>query len=202
MQIAAFDSGKVRGATMSEHSDTRPLAPAPANLVITMGGRVRTVSYEQAFVLAFALIDQKQYEHAARLFERLEKFPDRGPRAFIMQAFCEAAASRFDSCSQPLAATFQGDSQSLAAELHSAFISYHVGIRQEAITALAEIVNRNRELPTVCLLLGDMFQANGKAELARNCWSLAIKRDWPNGSVAIVAARRMQNPSKHLRAAS
>lgn len=187
---------------MSEHSDTRPLAPAPANLEITMGGKVRTVSYEQAFVLAFALMDQKQYEQAARLFERLEMFTDRGPRAFIMQAFCEAAASRFDGCSKPLTATFQGDSQSLAADLHSAFISYHVGIRQDAITTLAEIVNRNRELPTLCLLLGDMFQAFGKTEMARNCWSLAIKRDWPNGSVAIVAARRMQKPSKQMRAAS
>jgi hypothetical protein len=181
---------------MSEHSDTRPLAPAPAQVNVNLGGSIRVVSYEQAFVLAFALVDQKRYEHAARLFELLEQFTDRGPRAFIMQAFCEAAASRFDDCSKPLAATFHGDDQSIAAELHNAFISYHVGIRQDAIAALADIVNRNRELPTVCLLLGDMFHAKGNTESASKCWSLAIQRDWPNGSVAIVAARHMRCLSK------
>ena len=186
---------------MSEHSDTRPLAPAPADLDVKIGGKLRKVTYEQAFGLAFELIDQKQYELAAQLFERLEHFTDRGPRAFIMHAFCEAAASHFESCTKPLSATFQGDSTSLAGELHSAFISYHVGIRNEAIAALTEIVNSSRELPTVCLLLGDMLQANGRTEIALNYWSLAIKCDWPNGSVAIVAARHMQL-AKRLRSAS
>jgi hypothetical protein len=178
---------------MSELSDTRPLTPAPAKVNVNVGGKVQTMSYEQAFVLAFALIDQKQYEHAARLFERLQQFTDRGPRAYIMQAFCEAAASHFDSCSKPLAATFNGDNQSLAAELHNAFISYHVGIRQEAISTLTDLVNRHRELPTVCLLLGDMFRALGKPDMARKCWSLAVKRDLPNGAVALVAARHMRS---------
>lgn len=183
---------------MSELSDTRPLRPAPVNVDVNIGGKARTISYEQAFALAFALIEHKQYIQAARLFERLEQFADRGPRAFIMQAFCEAAALHFDRCSKPLAAAFQGNSQSLAAELHSVFISYHVGIRQDAITALAELVNRGRELPTLCLLLGDMFKASGKVELARSCWSLAIKRDWPHGSVALVAARRLQSLAKQM----
>jgi tetratricopeptide (TPR) repeat protein len=187
---------------MSEHSDTRPLTPAPAKLELNIGSKVQAVSYEQAFSLAFTLIDEKRYEHAARLFERLQQFADRGPEAFIMQAFCEAAALHFDTCSKPLAATFDGENRSLAAELHNAFISYHVGIRQDAITALAELVNRNRDLPTLCLLLGDMLRAMGKTDQARKCWSLAIKRDLPNGSVAIVAARHIQSLAKKLRAAS
>ena len=91
---------------MSEHSDTRPLAPAPADLDLKIGGKLRKVTYEQAFGLAFELIDQKQYELAAQLFERLEHFTDRGPRAFIMHAFCAAAASHFESCTKPLSATF------------------------------------------------------------------------------------------------
>lgn len=181
---------------MSEHSDTRPLAPAPVRIDMHIGGKVRSVSYEQAFVIAFALVDRKKHEHAARLFERLEQFTDRGPRAFIMQAFCEAAASHFDNCSKPLAAIFQGDDQSLASELHNAFISYHVGIRLESIAALTELVNHNRELPTVCLLLGDMYRTLGKFETARKCWSLAIKRDWPNGAVAIVASLHIKGLTK------
>jgi hypothetical protein len=176
---------------MSELSDTQPLGPAPATLDVHFGGKDRTVTYEQAFAFAFALIDQKQFETAAQLFERLQQFKDRGPSAFIMQAFCEAAASHFDRCSKPLAATFEGESRTLASDLHNAFISYHVGIREDAIKSLAELINRNRELPTLCLLLGDMFRAMGKADLARRCWSLAVKRDWPNGAVAMVAAQHL-----------
>jgi lipopolysaccharide biosynthesis regulator YciM len=178
---------------VSEISDTRPLTPAPAKLEVQFDGKVHTVSYEQAFAIAFTLIDQKQFDEAARIFERLQAFTDRGPRAFIMQAYCEAAALHFDSCSKPLAAAFDGENRSLAADLHNAFISYHVGIRQDAITALTEIANQHRELPTVCLLLGDMFHATGKTDLGRKCWSLAVKRDWPNGSVALVATRHMQS---------
>jgi len=181
---------------MSELSDTRPLTPAPARLVVKLGGKHLALSYEEAFGLAYALIDKKQFESAARLFERLQQFTDRGPRAFIMQAFCEAASLHFERCSKPLLSTFDGDNRILAAELHSAFISYHVGIRQEAITTLADLVNRNRELPTVCLLLGDMYCAIGNIDMARKCWSLAIKRDWPNGSVAVIAARHMNAVAK------
>jgi hypothetical protein len=108
-----------------------------------------------------------------------------------MQAFCEAAASHYDRCSKPLAAMFENENQALASDLHNAFISYHVGIRQDAINCLAKLVNRNRELPTLCLLLGDMFRAMEKTDLARRCWSLAVKRDWPNGAVALVAAQRL-----------
>jgi hypothetical protein len=178
---------------MSEHSDTRPLAPEPATLEINIGRQSQAVTYEHAFVFACGLIDRKRFEQAACIFKRLQTFPDRGPRAFIMEAFCEAAASHFDCCSKPLAATFDGKKQPLAAELHNAFISYHVGIRHEAITTLAEVVNRNRELPSVCLLLGDMFRAMGKGKMARRCWSLAVQRDWPNGAVALVAARRLHS---------
>jgi hypothetical protein len=177
---------------MSEISDTRPLAPTPAQLAIRVGGKAQVVTYEQAFGLAFSLSERKQFEPAARLFEKLEKFTDRGPRAFIMHAYCEAAALQFDRCSRPLSAAFDGERQSLASDLHNAFISYHVGIRQDAINALVDLVNRDRELPTVCLLLGDMFHALGNPKMARKCWSLAIERDWPNGAVAIVATRHLQ----------
>jgi hypothetical protein len=181
---------------VSEISDTRPLTPAPAKLDIRFGGKVHAVSYEQAFALAFTLIDHKHFDEAARIFIRLQAITDRGPSALIMQAYCEAAALHFDSCSKPLTAAFHGENRSLAADLHSAFISYHVGIRQDAITALTEIANQHRELPTVCLVLGDMLHATGETNLAGKCWSLAVKRDWPNGSVAIVATRRMQSLPK------
>src|SRR6187402_3179162 len=81
---------------MSEVSDTRPLSPEPAQIDIQVNGTRHSVTYEQAFLLAFSHVERESYENAAQLFEQLQQFSDRGPRAYIMQAFCEAAALHFD----------------------------------------------------------------------------------------------------------
>ena len=174
-------------------SDTGPLGPAPVTIPIRWAGKNRNVSYEQAFVLACTLLERSDFESAARLFERLEKYSDRGPRASIMHAFCEAAALHFDSCSKPLTSAFDTTKDSIAGELHNAFVSFHVGIRQDALSAMAQLVNKYREFPTLCLLLGDMFHAGGETAMARKCWLMAIKRDRPNGGVALVAERKLRS---------
>jgi hypothetical protein len=174
-------------------SDTGPLGPEPVTIPIRWAGKNRNVSYEQAFVLACTLLERREVESAARLFERLEKHTDRGPRAAIMHAFCEAAALHFDSCSKPLISVFDSAKGSIAGDLHNAFVSFHVGIRQDALGAMAELVNKHRDLPTLCLLLGEMFHVGGETAVARKCWSMAIKRDRPNGAVALAAEHKLRN---------
>jgi hypothetical protein len=170
--------------------------PPPAEIEITFGGEVHRLRYEKAFALGCRLVKQGQVEDASKLFERLEHFADRGPRAFIMQAFCEAAALHFDNCSRPLAAAFEGDDQQIAVELQNAFVSYHVGIRDDALKAMAKLVNKYQELPTLCLLLGDMLEAAGKLPMAQKCWSLAVHRDWAGGGVAAAAMLRLHSLSE------
>jgi hypothetical protein len=177
-------------------SDTQPLGPAPAFLQIRLQGKVRKVPYEQVFALACSLLEQRQFEDAAKLFQKLEQFRDRGPRASIMRAFCEAAALHFDTCSKPLATAFEGDKSAIVSDLHNAFISFHVGIRQDALQVMAELVNRRRDLPTLCLLLGYMLHAGGESAMAEKCWSMAVRRDRPGGAVAYVASRHLQHNRK------
>jgi hypothetical protein len=172
--------------------DTELEPPQPAEIAITMGGQTHRLGYEKAFALGFELLEKGKLADAAALFERLEEFADRGPRAFIMQAFCEAAALHFDQCSQPLARAFRGDRQAIAGALQSAFVSYHVGIRKDALNSLTELVNTHHELPTLCLLLGDMLETANDLPMARKCWSLAIHRDRPGGAVAAVAMRHLR----------
>lgn len=168
---------------------------APVQIELQLGTQVQRFSYEQAFVVACSLLDHGQIEEAATVFWRLREFADRGPRAFIMQAFCEAAALHFEDCSKPLAQVLDGDKRQLAADLHNAFVSYHVGIRQEALTAMIDLVNKHHDLPTLCLLLGNMFAAANQFGRARQCWSLAVHRDGKRGAVALAAARRLQSSS-------
>ena len=94
-----------------------------------------------------------------------------------MQAFCEAAAMNFQECSKPLAQVFEGEKQEIAAALHTAFVSYHVGIRQDALNAMVELVNKHSDLPTLSLLLGNMLAAANQLPMAQKCWLLAVRRD-------------------------
>lgn len=161
---------------MSAVSDTRPLTPPPSSIDLRLGDKLRRLSYERA----------------SNVFAQLGSISDRGPQALIMQAFCEAAALHFDECSKPLVTSFESNRRALASELHNAFISYYVGIRQEAIDAMVKLVNEHRDLPTLPLLLGDMLQAIGQLAKSRKCWVLAVQRDFPQGAVALVAGLRLK----------
>lgn len=175
----------------SLHQKSSAATSTAVQIDIRIGRKVHRLAYVQAFALACSMLKQGHVEDAAILFERLAAFKDQGPRAFIMQAFCLAAGLHFDQCSKPLAEVFNGDRQPIAADLHNAFVSYHVGIRQDALTTMIELVNKYRDLPTLCLLLGNMFETGGESAMARKCWSLAIYRDHPGGSIAAVAASHL-----------
>jgi hypothetical protein len=71
-------------------------------------------------------------------------------------------------------------------------MSYHVGIRQDAINSMVELVNTHQDLPTLCLLLGDMLKEADNLPMARKCWSLAIHRDRTGGAVAAAAMRQLR----------
>jgi hypothetical protein len=177
-------------------SASKASAPAPVEISIGVGDKTRRLSYEQAFMLGFSLFESGRVVDAAKVFERLEEFTDRGPRAFIMQAFCEAAASHYEDCSTPLIAVFKGERLDIASALHNAFISYHVGIRKDAINSMIDLVNQHRDLPTLCLLLGNMFMGAKELQNARKCWSLAVQRDRPGGAVARVAMSYLRRIGK------
>jgi hypothetical protein len=162
--------------------------PAPAEIALTINGELHTLPYEKAFALGCSLLEKGLPEQASRVFEKLEPFSDRGPRAFIMRAFCEAAAKHFAQCSAALSQAFEGESQEVAETLHSVFVYYHLACRKEAMHDLA---NKHHELPTLCLLLGDMLAAAGNSSLARKCWKLALRRDRPDGAVAAVSKQRL-----------
>jgi hypothetical protein len=179
-------------ADIDDEEDTQLEEPAEAEISIEVDGQTHVVKYEKAFALGCSLLKKGQAAEAAKVFERLEEFTDRGPRAFIMQAFCEAGALHFDKCSAPLVGAFSGESQQIATAMHNAFVSYHVGIRQDALNAMVELVNQHRDLPTLCLLLGDMLESSGQLAMARKCWSLAVHRDREGGAVAAVAMRHLR----------
>jgi hypothetical protein len=179
----------------TDELDNESAVPAPAEIEIKIGEETHRLRYEQAFVLACTMVERGQAADAARLFERLEEFTDHGPRAFIMQAFCEAAAMQFAACSRPLAEAFDGEQGAIASALHNAFVSYHVGIRKDGLNAMIELVNKHPDFPTLSLLLGNMLEAADQLPMARKCWSLAVHRDRQGGAVAAAAMQNLKRTS-------
>lgn len=170
---------------------------APAEIELTINAQSHKLTYEKAFELGCSILSHGHPEQASKVFARLAPFADRGPRAFIMWAFCEAAAKHFAQCSAVLNQAFKGESADVAETLHSVFVYYHLASRKEAIQDLTDLVNSHHELPTLCLLLGDMLAAADNLSLAGKCWKLAVRRDRANGAVATVAKLRLaQAPAK------
>jgi hypothetical protein len=172
--------------------DTPQNPPEPAKISLRVDGQEREFTYEQAYVIGCSLLEKGKPAEAAQIFGRLEEFPDRGPRAFIMGAFCSAATHEYATCSSQLTQAFEGDDLTLASALHDAFISINVGIRKEGIESLAKLVDEHKNLPTLSLLLGDLLAKSENLPLAKRCWSLAVKRDRPGGAVALAAARQLK----------
>jgi hypothetical protein len=57
----------------------------------------------------------------------------------------------------------------------------------EVAQELAAIVTDRTDLPTICLILGDLFGTMRQLDKASSCWKTAIQRDERGGPVAVTA---------------
>lgn len=183
--------GLERHFTRNHHRDTM--------YTIRMYGKNHVLTYEQAFQLGHSLIEGGRAQDAAFIFAMLAQSPGNGPRAQIMLARCEAAMDSFTACREALATVFADDQKPLADELQRAFVFAELGLRDDALRAVLGLANRYPQYPTLCLILGDMFRANGNDSKAKECWKLAGQRDRQRGSVALAAKRQLERLTKPRR---
>jgi uncharacterized protein HemY len=156
----------------------------------TIRGERRELSYQEAFVLGYSLARHKHYHPAVAVFQRLAAAPDSSPRASIMLAHCLDELSEFDKAKGVLDNAFPKD-HAVANELQDVFVCERLGAIDEALKDLVDLVNKHKELPTLCLLLGDLFEMRKRPDKARQCWKLAIHRDRPDGPVTMAARQRL-----------
>jgi thioredoxin-like negative regulator of GroEL len=184
-----------------------PEQPKRAMFRITIEGKEQLVSYQQAFAFAHRLLRKNQYENAAKLLEPLTKVEGRGPRAHILLAICRASNSDFAGAREVLDRAFTGDEAVVASELQDVIVMTRVGFWKTALQDLVKLVNKHKELPTLCLWLGDMLAAKQELDKAVQCWQLAIQRDRPDGAVGLAAREQLagvqsapRRPSKQKKA--
>lgn len=149
------------------------------------------LTYEQAFSFGHTLMQGGHFETAAQIFAKLAKVPDRGPRAKIMLSRCAVGMDKYAVCQEILKIAFKGEDHAVIEMLQAAFVYHKLGMQTDAIREMTKVIQKYKNVPTACLLLGDMFAAEGMPRKATYCWNLAIERDRPGGGVALSARKQL-----------
>jgi hypothetical protein len=170
-----------------EKGRLRISAKSDGKFAFAVGQKHRELTFEETFACGHSLLKSKKYAAAAEIFNTLLKARGGDRRVMIMLALCEAKLDHFEVCQQILRDAFEGKDEPLAEKLHSAFVYYKMGMSAEVVQELAAIVTDRADLPTVCLILGDLFGRKRQLDKARSCWKTAIKRDERGGAVALAA---------------
>jgi len=186
-----INPASVSNRRFDRSKENRRVKPTAPRFKLKFDGQTRELTYQDAFAHAYDLAREGRMERAERIFEALCGVSDRGPRARIMLARCRAQRLDFQGSKTTLDETFSAE-PALACGLHDAFVLERFGMRKDAVQELAPIANERRDLPTICLLLGDLLAEDRKLDKAQQCWKLAVKRDRPDGAVGLLARRALQ----------
>jgi tetratricopeptide (TPR) repeat protein len=151
------------------------------------GDKKLLITAEQAYTMAHNLLRSRRYEAAAELLEAVASTGEANPRVNILLACCKAGMKDYMGCNELLHKVLDADNEKAAESLQAAFIFDRVGMKKDAIRELLQVADDHPELPTVCLLLGDLMAAIGNEKNAAKCWRLAAKRDQERGYVARAA---------------
>lgn len=173
----------------AEYDLTVSLASNKKSVQVQLGPRTYSLSLSKAFSIAHEFIRRKQYKAASQVCRALVQSRHLGPRAVIMLARCKAGLNSYSSCNKLLRTLFTAEDSPVAERLHTAFVYHHLGLRADAIRELTQVAHDRPDLPTVCLLLGDLYAAAGRKDRAMHCWQLAVQRDHHGGAVAHEARR-------------
>ncbi len=170
----------------------RELDPRPISFSVKRNGAKLQLSYQQLFEAGYRLLLAKKYHDSAEVFRLLSQVQDRGPRAHLLLAFCQAQSGDYKSCSQTLSQAFEGDPSNLDTKLHGAFVYWACGLLVDARHEWEVVIRECPQLPTLSLLLGDLLAQAGNRRLPPVLWKMAAQNDRRDGAVGLIARRELQ----------
>ncbi len=175
------------------------LHPADVTLVVERDGQLVQLSYQKLFAIGHKLWVSDEFEAASKVFEKLCEVSDRGPRAHILLAHCQAMCGDYAKCCRTLSlglpATHFGRAGS---DLHVAFVMWKCGLFQDVKAGLKTVIADHPELPTPCLLLADLLTHFGSKEEPVRLLKAAIQRDRPDGAIALIAQEELPSALERL----
>jgi hypothetical protein len=163
------------------------------------GPRVYDLTLVRAFALAHSLLKSKEFKSAIKVLEAIALTGKYDARTRIMLACCKANIHDYEACNNLLKQVFPEDTTAAIDRLQAAFVFDTVGMRWDAARELVELVNERPDLPSLCLLLGDLLASLGNSRKAAKCWQLAMKRDKNGGLVANAAKEEIAQLVKTMK---
>jgi hypothetical protein len=173
--------------TNSRKTTDRMLATQESRIRLLVGERSYLLDPQRAFVFAHTLILKKEYDKAATVLEAVVASKVEHPRPAILLAYCQAALKEYAASHDLLELSFPEDRRPVANRLHDAFAYHGLGVKRDTLQELISLSNEYKDLPTVCLILGDLFAEVKNLRQASLCWKLAVQRDGKEGIVAQAA---------------
>lgn len=188
----ASDNGTVsaRMPAASDASNAPPLESMNTSrrFTVNRNGRMEKLTFEQLFATGHRLWMRKDYETARSVFTELMQASDRGPRAAIFLAHCHAMLGDYGSCSATLNRALPKDEYGdVATRLHDAFVFWKVGLFVDVRKELSTMTERWPSLPSLSLILGDLFLMTGAMRRSKQFLLQAIRNDRQAGGVALAA---------------
>ncbi|MHB1035499.1 MAG: tetratricopeptide repeat protein [Pirellulales bacterium] len=173
-----------------EHSDF-PSRSRAERIKLRIGHQTRDLTADEALALAYSLVQSKKYQPASQIADLVARRNGSNSRVAILQAYCAAGRNDYAACNVILREAFA--EAAVAERLQAAFVYLSLGLKVDAARELDEIAGGHAELPTVCLLLGDLLAVMGQTAKAAIAWKLAIQRDHRGGSAALTAHKRLNH---------
>lgn len=159
--------------------------PKPASFTIRRGDRCEQWSFETLFDYGHRLLLKGKYEVGASVFAQLATSQDRGPGAHVLLAWCHAMRDDYSGSSATLHRALPREKYGdVASRLHDLFVLWRVGLFLDVKNELTQLASAHPELPSLCLLLGDLLKACGADKLSRCFYRRAIELDHPDGAIS------------------
>jgi tetratricopeptide (TPR) repeat protein len=185
--------------SLLSHEEESMMTPATHeyHLNVHAAGKTYSLDVRQAFRFGYTLLRTRKLKEAAQIFEAMTHAETPSRPATIMLAYCRAGLKDYAASSALLCQLFAGENERDKADrLHTAFVYMSVGMWADAIEELAALARQCPELPSVCLLLGDLFALQHKRTKAILCWRMAAKRDHDGGAITAVVRQLVSSQVK------
>jgi thioredoxin-like negative regulator of GroEL len=172
------------------------------HLNIRVAGKTYRLDYRQAFRVGYTLLRTRRFRDAAQVFDGLSQLSNNDHTSItIMLAYCKAGLRDYVGSSSVLGTLFSEDQGDRADQLHTAFACLSVGMWADATEELTGLVEQCPHLPTLSLLLGDLFLVQKQPDKAIVSWEKAIERDRDGGAVTAVARQLIATQARAVRKA-
>ncbi len=160
---------------------------------VYQNGKKQELTYAQLFSVGHRKWHRRKFQIAKAIFEQLATVEDRGPRADIFLAHCNAMLGDFGQCSSILHRALPQELYGNAAgRLHDTFVFWNVGLFVDVKNSMKALAREYKELPSLNLILAQLLHATGARRLSARYLRHAMEHDRKNGAIALSAGSQLQ----------